>query len=95
MKIRRSIPDYVDGIERITVEFNTKEELLSIPWIKAFEQTLNGKKFHQFSICTDAPDRCILMAEHDEGRRWWVVGFINAPTLDFLPKWEPNEDKEE
>ena len=48
----------------------------------------NEPPFYRWSKGAD--DSPCLMAEFDDGRKWWVVGFIRegAELLD-LPTWEP------
>ena len=79
--IRRHFPNFVDvdEQERVTVAFNTVDELLGISWVKKFASLPH---FHQFSIS----DRH-LIAEYRGGREWWVVGLLEHPVID-LPKWD-------
>jgi hypothetical protein len=86
-KVVQHVPGCVDidpeDIER--AEFNTQEELLAIPWIARWAEK---KNFHRFSISKSKIDNH-LMAELDEGRVWWVVGYLSDREHLSLPIWKP------
>lgn len=63
------------------ITFETVDELLSMDWIARRKNYQDGD-FYRFSISENR-----LMAEYAEGKKWWVVGFLEKP-ID-LPKWEP------
>lgn len=77
--IRQHRPAFFEGFDNATVEFNTLEELLAIPWVKNFS-TIKG--FHRFSVSDNH-----LMAEYRMGREWWVVGFLKDKNVG-LPLWD-------
>ena len=77
--IRQYRPAFFEGFENETVQFNTLEEMLAIPWVKNFAA---NPDFYRFSIS----DRH-LMAEYRAGREWRVVGFLRDPNVG-LPAWE-------
>lgn len=88
-EIRRHIPNFVDMDEEEpeTVKFSTVKELLEIPFVKSF----SDGDFHKFSIADDESDP-LLIAEYNEGRKWYVVGHIdNISNLD-LSEWKPVKD---
>lgn len=81
------IPPYVEGLEPKTFEFNSTEELLSNPMIIEWKNPEWGdpkKPFFRYSLSDYR-----LMGEFDEGKRWWVIGFIKYPDLVNLPGWKP------
>lgn len=79
--IRRHVPGCCsDGDEPPEiVEFNTVEQLISIPFVNSFS---NGQRFHRYSLS----DRR-LMAEYRDGKEWWVVGTLKYPVAG-LPEWD-------
>lgn len=79
-KIKQYRPGSIEvGDAPEVVEFNTVEELLTIPWIAHFK---SGNNFHKFSQDTE---QMLLMAEYDQGNRWFVIGAL-AEVVD-LPEW--------
>ena len=78
--IKQHIPNFCEGFKPKTVEFNTKEELLSIDFVNGFTMfgDVKAKDFYQFSYSDSINDinEYTLMAEYNSGRKWWVVGFI-------------------
>ena len=59
--------------------FKTVEELLEVPFVKHFTE---DRHFHRFSIADEH-----LMAEYEEGRKWFIVGTIDRPKSVKLPNW--------
>ena len=90
MKIKENIPGFVDGASPRQADFNTKEELLELDFVKSWSR---GKGFHRFSLTDYGAGFKLLMAEFDGGKRWYVVGFIypGETTLDF-PEWDQEAD---
>jgi hypothetical protein len=78
--IRQHIPDFCEGFDKATVEFDTLEELLAIPFVKNFSR---HPTFFRFSMS----DRH-LIAEYRGGREWWVVGTLSHPEAVPLPDWD-------
>jgi len=64
--------------------FDTLEELLNIEFVKRFK---NQKGFCRYSYSSPH-----LMAEYNEGKKWWCVGSIRNNL--GLPKWEPIYEKD-
>ncbi len=88
-RIRQYRPAFISGMENATVEFETVEQLLAIPFVAGFTEPVEWP-FHRFSISPrQNGGRDVLMAEYDEGRHWWVVGFIEQPGQVDLPQWAP------
>ena len=84
MKVTQHRPAFFEGFENEVIEVNTKEELLNIKFIKNFSEQPN---FYRYSIT----DNC-LMAEFENGKKWWVVAHLeDFDSLD-LPKWQPPEE---
>ena len=85
-KITQYYPTFYTGFEPKTVEFNTQEELLNIDWVKSWSKE---KNFYRYSIIlNDEPDgRSTLMAEYDNGEKWYVMAFIDDASNLTLPEW--------
>ena len=79
--IRQHIPASVVGFEEdaVTIEFDTLEELVAIPFVKNF--SIYGN-FYRYSVSDNH-----LMAEYRGGREWWVIGFLQNPDIG-LPAWD-------
>ncbi len=91
IKFTKHIPNFVDLDEPPPVlYFNTEEELLEHPDIQRWKR--NGDRvFHQFSVLSEEEEdesECTLIIECDGGYWWWVLGYVDQPTLN-LPEWEP------
>jgi hypothetical protein len=84
MKIKRRFPNFFSGYEDQMTEHevNTKEELLAIPWIKAYENIPNhmgvfyspndSKKYD-----LNAPDHLMSLTRGKDGKViFFVVGYI-------------------
>lgn len=69
----------VDDSERVEVDFSTLDEMKEIPWLKKWTE---GKEFSYF-----AQSGTYLMAILNDGREWWVAGFLKHP-VDGLPQWK-------
>ena len=82
MKVKRRFPNFFSGYEDQMTEHevNTKEELLAIPWIKAYENipnhmgvfySPNNSKFEP------APDHLMSLMHGENGEVvFFVVGYI-------------------
>ena len=60
-------------------EFNDLEELLNQNYIKSWS---NNPKFYRYSLSDD-----MLMCELDDGKAWWILGYIEHPEQLTLPRW--------
>ena len=88
-KIIQHVPGWVDTDVRKTSIFQSTKELLDIDFVYQWEF---DEAFHQFSI-NKSSTQTLLMAEYNEGKKWWVVGRIEDLgdlQLD-LPKWVKND----
>lgn len=88
-EFRQHIPGYCSGIEPFSLNFNTKEELLSNEWINnwtkhPFDLEEPNPEFLKFSLSNNR-----LICEFKSGKKWYVIGYIKHPELVDLPKWEP------
>lgn len=80
------VPGYfdLDEINIIKFEFDTSEELNEHPHIKGW---MNSPNFHRLSFSPSSTTNAgSLIAEQDEGRKHWVVGFITCNAELPLPK---------
>lgn len=96
MKAKRYRPDFFEGWEDEVICFNTLEELINTSWVTSFS---NHPNFYRFSISRKyAPSKSIyLMAEYDNGRKWYVVAIISEYDLELLkdlPEWVAVKDEE-
>lgn len=79
------IPNFVDHDCPEEFEFTTYQELLDNPLINRLAESSG---FYRFSISHNR-----LMLELNEGKQWWVIGYI-LPSYDFgLPQWAPIYEK--
>jgi hypothetical protein len=92
MTITQHLPAYFTGFSKKVVAFETLDDLLEIPFVANFT-TLPD--FYRFSLWREdadprfgVPAQVRLMAECENGRRWWVVGRIDGTPPD-LPTWKP------
>lgn len=86
-RITQHRPNYFSGFENAVVDFETKDDLFNIPFVKNFT-TIDD--FYQFSQ-TKISDRPILIAEYKNGETWWVVGYMDFP-VDIV-EWKYNESR--
>lgn len=88
MKITRHVPTFCEGFAQFEHNATDFDGLLSAEWIKNIKQQ---DKFYKFSFTKylSGNDVFILMAEFEEGKRWWVVGFIQDCKMEDinLPEW--------
>jgi hypothetical protein len=88
MKITEHAPSFVSLETGTNVQdFNTLEELLEIPFVKKWS---TEKNFYRFSLADYALNFQLLVAEFNDGKRWFIVGFIENCNID-LPQWKPIE----
>lgn len=77
-KITQYKPAFFEGFENKVVEFTTNEELFNIDFVKRFSE---NPKFYRYSVSDNK-----LMCELDEGKDWYVIGFIEGDV--DLPVWK-------
>lgn len=88
MKVDQHIPNFCTGITPKYAELTTLAELLEIPFIHNWTKETN---FLQFSWSEYGHNNWLLMAEMNEGEKWWVVARINGNVPDGLPMWDTVE----
>jgi hypothetical protein len=82
-KIREHIPGFADmGQEPLCFDFETTDELLEVPIVKRWNKPMGNHQFSHYTLHKNA-----LMAVHDDGFHWWVVGFIDDLSAVDLPEW--------
>jgi len=93
MIFKQHVPNCVDLSRKpALIEFNTLEELLSIPYVNSRMDNYEDKVFSHFAL-SDNSSR--LMAVYNEGYYWWVVGSITGDTFTLdLPVWKPKYTQE-
>lgn len=89
---RQHIPGFVDHtVPSEPLPFRTKEELLALPEVASWKEVAS---FYRFSVA-DPVTNPTLMAELDEGQKWWVVGYLESAEGLGLPDWTIPPKKEE
>ena len=79
-RFKQHIPAFVDVDEKpLWHNFETTEDLLSLEIVKRYI----GKYFSHFALSDNH-----LMEISDDGFSWWVVGYIEDPSVVVLPQWE-------
>jgi hypothetical protein len=90
MTFIQHVPSFVDngGVAR-KIEFAALEELLADPWIASWTR---DDGFYRFSK-NRVGQATMMMAEHDAGARWWVMGYLKGDGIDALklPQWLPQK----
>jgi hypothetical protein len=105
IRIRQHIPGFIEGATPKRAEAATIHELLAEPWLKSWEDgdliakrdpatgetAVSLRPFYRWSVARDGHP--MLMAELDEGRHWWVVGYLetDGEPID-LPEWQMHPD---
>ena len=79
-RFKQHVPNFIDGVTPVDLEFETLEELLAIPCLV---KRASWPKFSHFAMSDD-----LLLVVLDEGFEWWVCGYIKNPSAVGLPKWE-------
>ena len=87
--IRQHIPNFVSGIDPVSVDFETIDDLINIEFVKQWKRN----DFFQFSIFPSG-EYYILMCELKNGTRRYVVGYITGIDGDKLnlPSWKPKKE---
>ncbi len=70
IRFRRHVPNYIDAPIPEIQEFDSVESLLEdekVQWFKT------QPEFHKYSQSEN-----YLMAEYENGKRWWVVGRVEG-----------------
>jgi len=83
--IRQHRPAYFTGFDNETVQFETADQLLAIGFVCNFRTVEN---FHRFSVALSEFNGALLMAEYNDGKKWWVVGYLKDDVPE-LPRWVP------
>jgi len=87
--LTQSIPNYFSGFESKIAVFSNLEEFKNIEWLKHW---YNKENFYRFSVSEPQyyGESFMLMAELNEGYKWWVVGYLDKP-VEWLPEWVAKE----
>ena len=87
MRLKRRFPNFFSGFEETEHEVNTLDELLEIPWVKAYSE--NPKFIGVYYAPNDskfepAPDYLMALWYTDEGTiTYFVVGYIFGNGADL------------
>lgn len=85
--VRQYVPMFVEGVVPEVVDVPDTNALLALPWVEARRE---GFDFYRFSESPYGSDVRLLMAEYKQGKRWWVVAYLEGDATT-LPTWEPVE----
>ena len=97
-RVQQYLPGFVDpvNVEREVAVAATLDELRALPWVRKWEEQ-DG--FRRFSVTKDTtmrpqwdwrgPGVRALMAELDDGKKWYVVAGLEDADRYNLPAWEP------
>jgi hypothetical protein len=88
--IRQHIPNFVSGIDPVSVDFETIDDLMNIDFVKQWKRN----EFFQFSIAPSG-NGYHLMCELKNGTKWYVVGYLTGVGEDKfnLPLWKAKREK--
>ena len=93
MKVKRYRPAFFEGFEskNDVKEFTTKDELLSISWIRRWKtKPMQGDQFSGFYI---SDDHLVAVYNYNTPSYpiWWVVAIFpdDKETLDVVSSWFP------
>ena len=77
MKIKRRFPDFFGEFEETEHEANTREELLEIPWIKAYNDIPNYMGvYYAPKDYPEYPDLLMSLIRDGDKVIYFVVGYI-------------------
>lgn len=88
MKIWLHRPNWCEGFDPVSYEFNTKEEFLETDLAKAMLSD-NGV------ICLSSPDLLMSVRPSDtsvDGCTWWVHSIMDDKTFKAMEDWFPTFD---
>jgi hypothetical protein len=85
MRVKRRFPNFFSGFEETEHEVKTKEELLAIPWIKAYDEIPNHMGiYYEPRDYEDSPDLLISLNRGVSGKViYFVVGYIYGNGKDL------------
>ncbi len=95
MKIKRRFPNFFSGFEddETEHEVNSKEELLAIPWIKAYEKIPNhigvfysrnhARETYGSLVPNEYPDYLMSLTKDKNKVVYFVVGYIFGSGKDL------------
>lgn len=94
-QIRQHFPSFMDNCKPEIAEFDTANELLAVDFVRN-----RGEGFYRFSVSKYIGQGSwggLLIAEYDQGAKWFVVGYIRDPLpAEFgLPTWQPPDPPKE
>lgn len=78
MKIVQHIPSFFDGWEPLEAQVSDWGAIIALPWIEQ-TTTLPGWSHWSLTRCYGGwPDKHLLVAEFDQGQKWYVIAKIVA-----------------
>lgn len=78
---KQRIPGGMDtNMPPVEFKFESLEQLINNDAINRYSKLENFNKFVMDDNC--------LMAIYENGKKWWVLGYISIPELICLPTWE-------
>ncbi len=91
--IRPHVPGFVDGLQPEPYVIGSLDALLELPCVRAWAEDI-APPFYRFSLARPEgleDGTALLMAEMDEGREWYVVGYLQSDEDIDLPIWVAKE----
>jgi len=91
--LKRRYPNFVSGFEETEHLVFNQQDLLNIDWVKHLAEMKNFHRFSQSVHSFGDSKKFGLMAESDQGKVFYVVGWL---TEDLgLPEWQhPNAEQQ-
>lgn len=91
-KIRQHIPGFCSGLEPQSAEFETLKDLIEIPWVKRWKDSLDkGDTFTGYARGSETKEEHLLMAMYNNNTRWFVIGYMTKDSVsELVPEWKPD-----
>lgn len=85
IKFVQHIPDFVSGEPAVTIEADSIDELLQSEVVQRYK----SPDFYRWSWSPNQGkwSKACLLVETENGRHWWVVGYLSEIPKE-LPMWE-------
>jgi hypothetical protein len=83
IELKQHIPAFFEGFDAKLERIENVADLDGIDWLQSWRR---HPDFYRFSVSRDAGRMKLLMAEFDQGRKWYVVGILSND-LPELPEW--------
>lgn len=85
--VTEHIPGFV-GAEARTATVASLDELLALPFVKAWTRPFAGKPFKGWRRSEHRSETCLMALYGDDEGEWHVVAYAPAGVLADLPEWQ-------